>query len=80
MPVADVLTSSITGVIQMNEGKDSAHNLKDPEEEIIETLTEEAREDLVKRGVLFPVTDADGSTKHRIPSGFNRLFGANRQR
>ena len=80
MPVADVLTSSITVVIQMNEEKDSAHNLKDPEEEIIKALTEEERERLVKKGTLVAFPDADGSTKYRIPSGFNRLFDANRRR
>jgi hypothetical protein len=64
----------------MNETKDSAHNFKDPEEELIDALTEEALERLVEKGTLVPFTDADGSTKYRIPSGFHRLFAANRRR
>ena len=64
----------------MNDSKDSVHNVKDPEEEIIEALTEEALERLVEEGTLVLFTDADGSTKYRIPSGFNRLFAAKRRR
>jgi hypothetical protein len=64
----------------MNETKDSAHNFKDPEEELIDALTEEAIEGLVEEGTLVAFTDADGSTKYRIPTGFNRLFGAKRRR
>jgi hypothetical protein len=80
MPVADALTSSITGVVHMGKKEDSAHNFKDTEEEIIKALPKESREMFVARGKLVPVTNADGTIKHRIPSGFNRLFGANRQR
>jgi len=57
----------------MNEKKDSTGKVKSLEEELIEALTEEAREKLTARGSLFPVTDEDGSTKYLIPSGFNRL-------
>ena len=64
----------------MNETKDSAHKFKAPEEEIIEALPEEAREMFVQRGLLVPFTDADGTIRYRIPSGFNRLFAANRRR
>ena len=64
----------------MDDIKDSTPKAKDPEEEIIEALTEKALENLVEKGTLVPFTDADGSTKYRIRSGFNRLFGANRQR
>jgi len=80
MPVADALTSSPTGVIEMDDRKDSTPKAKDPEEEIIEALTEEALERLVEKGTLVAFTDADGSTKYRIPSGFNRLFAAKRRR
>ena len=62
----------------MDKQNGSTNKIKDPEEESIEALTEEAREDLVKRGVLVPVTN--GTIKHRIRTGFNRLFGAIRQR
>src|SRR5690349_7312592 len=51
-----------------------------PEEELIEALTEEAKEDLVARGVLVRVTDDDGTIKCLIRSGFSRLFAASRQR
>jgi hypothetical protein len=64
----------------MNEKEYSTGNAKDPEEELIDALTEEALERLVEKGTLVPFTDADGSTKYRIPSGFNRLFAANRRR
>jgi len=64
----------------MNETKNSTHKFKDPEEEIIEALPEEAREMFVERGVLVPFTDKDGTITYRIPSGFNRLFGAKRRR
>ena len=57
----------------MNEKKDSTSKVKSREEELIEALTEEARERLAARGSLFPVTDEDGSTKYLIPSGFHRL-------
>jgi hypothetical protein len=64
----------------MNEKEYSTGNAKDPEDEIIEALTEEALKNLVARGKLVPVTNDDGTIKYRIPSGFNRLFGANRRR
>jgi hypothetical protein len=64
----------------MNDRKDSTPKAKDPEEEIIEALPEEERERLVEEGTLVAFIDADGSTKYRIPSGFSRLFGANRRR
>jgi hypothetical protein len=64
----------------MNEKEDSMGNVKSPQEEIIEALTEEERERLAARGSLVPVTDEDGSTKYLIPSGFNRLFAASRRR
>jgi hypothetical protein len=64
----------------MNEKEYSTGNAKDPEEELIDALTEEAREMFVQRGLLVPFTDADGTIRYRIPSGFNRLFGANRRR
>jgi hypothetical protein len=64
----------------MNEPNKPAGKVKDPEEEIIEALTEEALERLVARGVLVPVTDDDGTFKYRIPSGFNRLFVTNHRR
>ncbi len=63
----------------MNGKKDSTTKVKSPEEEIIEALTEEAREGLAARGSLVPVTNADGTITYRIPSGFNRLSTANRR-
>jgi hypothetical protein len=64
----------------MNDRKDSVHNVKDPEDEIIKALPEEERERLLEKGTLLAFTDADGSTKYRIRTGFNRLFAANRRR
>jgi hypothetical protein len=58
----------------MNEAKYSTNNVKDPEEEIIEALPEEEQERLVEKGTLVAFIDADGSTKYRIPTGFNRLL------
>ena len=64
----------------MKEKEYSTGNAKDPEDEIIEALPEEERERLLEKGTLVPFTDADGSTKYRIRTGFNRLFAANRRR
>jgi len=64
----------------MNGKEGSTGKVKDPEEELINALTEEVRERLVARGVIVPVIDDDGAIKYRIPSGFNRLFGANYRR
>ena len=80
MPVADASTSSVTRVAYMDDRKDLTPKAKDPEEELIEALPEEERERLVGKGTLVAFTDADGSTKYRIPSRLNRLFGANRRR
>ena len=64
----------------MDEKEDSTDKVKDPEEELIEALPKESREMFVERGVLVPFTDAHGTIRYRIPSGFNRLFAANRRR
>jgi hypothetical protein len=64
----------------MDEKEDSMDKVKDPEEELIEALPKESREMFVERGVLVPFTDKDGTIMYRIPSGFNRLFGAKHRR
>ena len=63
----------------MNDRKDSTPKAKDPEEEIIEALPEEAREALVAIGKLVPITNDDGTVTYQIPSGFNRLSTKNCQ-
>jgi hypothetical protein len=80
MPVAGASTSSAIGVVHMNEAKKPADNAKDPEEEFIEALTEEALERLVVKGTLVPFTDGDGSTKYRISSKSTRASTASSQR
>jgi hypothetical protein len=79
MAVADAVPSSATGVVHMNEKKDSTGKVKSAEEELIEALPEEARKELTARGVLIFVIDDDGSSKYLIPSGFNRLSTKNCQ-
>ncbi len=44
MSVSDPLPSRATGVVHMNEKKDSTNNVKDPEEEFIDAITEKLQE------------------------------------
>jgi len=74
------MPSSETGVFHMNEAEKLADKAKDPEEELIEALTEKTLEKLVEKGELLPFTDADGSTKYKMSSKFNRLATANYRR
>jgi len=64
----------------MYQEKDSTTPVQDQDAELIEALTEEAREKLAAKGSLVPVTDDDGTITYQMPSGFNRLFAARRQR
>ena len=64
----------------MNEKKDSTDNARNPEEELIKALTEDARERLAARGILVSVINEDGSSKYLIRSGFNRLSTKNCRR
>ena len=64
----------------MDEEKDSTNNVKDPNEELIETIAEKVLEMLVVRGKLLPLIYADGAIKYRISSKLDRLATANRRR
>ena len=64
----------------MDEQNGSTNKIKDPEEKLIEALTEKTLESLVEKWTLVPFTDADGSTKYRRGSKFNRLATANYRR
>ena len=56
----------------MDEQETLINNVKDPDEELIEAIAEKALEMLVARGILVPLTYADGTIKYRIASKPNR--------
>ena len=64
----------------MDEQEASTNNVKDPGEELTESIAVKVLEMLVVRGKLLPLIYADGAIKYRIASKLNRLATANRRR